>query len=35
VAATMLASLDADNTIRKTFDILAGETPIPEALRTL
>jgi uncharacterized protein YbjT (DUF2867 family) len=35
VAATLLASLDADNTIRKSFDILAGETPIPEALRTL
>jgi uncharacterized protein YbjT (DUF2867 family) len=35
VAAVMLASLEADNTTRKTFDMLGGETPIPEALRSL
>jgi uncharacterized protein YbjT (DUF2867 family) len=35
VATAMLASIDAANTIRKTFDVLAGETPIPEALRSL
>jgi uncharacterized protein YbjT (DUF2867 family) len=35
VAAVMLASLEADNTTRKTFDMLDGETPIPEALRSL
>jgi uncharacterized protein YbjT (DUF2867 family) len=35
VAAVMLASLEADNTTRKTFDMLGGETPIPEALEAL
>jgi uncharacterized protein YbjT (DUF2867 family) len=35
VAAVLLASLEADYTIRKTFDLLNGEMPIPEALRSL
>ena len=35
VAATLLAVLDADNTIGKTFDLLDGETPIEEAVRSL
>jgi uncharacterized protein YbjT (DUF2867 family) len=35
VAAVLLTSLEADNTIRKTFDLLNGEIPIPEALRSL
>ena len=35
VAAVLLASIDEANTIRKAFDLLAGETPIREALRSL
>jgi len=35
VAATLLAVLDADNTIGKTFDLLDGEIPIEEAVRSL
>jgi nucleoside-diphosphate-sugar epimerase len=35
VAATLLAVLDADNTIGKTFDLLEGDTPIEEAVRAL
>jgi uncharacterized protein YbjT (DUF2867 family) len=35
VAATLVAVLDADNTIGKTFDLLAGDTPIEEAVRAL
>jgi uncharacterized protein YbjT (DUF2867 family) len=35
VAATLLACLDADNTIGKSFDLLGGETPIAEALAAL
>jgi uncharacterized protein YbjT (DUF2867 family) len=35
VAATLLAVLDADNTIGKTFVLLAGHTPIEEAVRAL
>jgi uncharacterized protein YbjT (DUF2867 family) len=35
VAATLLAVLDADNTIGKTFVLLAGDTPIEEAVRAL
>jgi uncharacterized protein YbjT (DUF2867 family) len=35
VAATLLAVLDADNTIGKAFDLLEGETPIVEAVRGL
>ena len=35
VAATLLAVLDADNTIGKTFDLLEGDTPIEEAVRVL
>lgn len=35
VAAVLLASLDEPNTVRKAFDLLSGETPIPEALRSL
>ena len=35
VAATLLAVLDADNTVGKIFDLLDGETPIEEAVRSL
>jgi uncharacterized protein YbjT (DUF2867 family) len=35
VAATLLAVLDADNTIGKTFVLLEGDTPIEEAVRAL
>jgi uncharacterized protein YbjT (DUF2867 family) len=35
VAATLLAVLDADNTIGKTFELLQGDTPIDEAVRAL
>jgi uncharacterized protein YbjT (DUF2867 family) len=35
VAATLAASLHENATIGKTFDLLEGETPIEEALRTL
>ena len=35
VAATLAACLDADNTIGKSFDLLGGQTPIPEALAAL
>jgi uncharacterized protein YbjT (DUF2867 family) len=35
VAATLLAVLDADNTIGKTFEVLRGDTPIEEAVRSL
>ena len=35
VAATLLAVLDTDSTIGKAFDLMSGETPIDEALRTL
>jgi uncharacterized protein YbjT (DUF2867 family) len=35
VAATLLAVLDADNTIGKTFVLLAGDTPIEDAVRAL
>ncbi len=35
VAAVLLECLGADNTIGKTFDLLSGETPIAEALRSL
>jgi uncharacterized protein YbjT (DUF2867 family) len=35
VAATLLAVLDADNTIGKTFVLVAGDTPIEEAMRAL
>ena len=35
VAATLVAVLDADNTIGKTFELLAGDTPIEEAVRAL
>ena len=35
VAATLLGCLDADNTIGKAFDLLAGDTPIAEALAAL
>jgi uncharacterized protein YbjT (DUF2867 family) len=35
VAATLVAALNAPNTIGKTFDVLAGEKPIAEALRSL
>ena len=35
VAATLAACLDADNTIGKSFDLIGGRTPIPEALAAL
>jgi uncharacterized protein YbjT (DUF2867 family) len=35
VARTFAAALENENTYHKTFDILAGETPIPEALARL
>jgi uncharacterized protein YbjT (DUF2867 family) len=35
VAATLVACLDEPATVRKAFDLLAGETPIPEALAAL
>ena len=35
VAATLLAVLEADNTIGKTFELVSGETPIDEAVRAL
>src|SRR5215211_4803776 len=35
VAATLLAVLDAGNTIGKTFDLVEGDTPIEEAVRAL
>lgn len=35
VAATLLAALQAPNTIGRTFDLLAGETPIEQALGAL
>jgi uncharacterized protein YbjT (DUF2867 family) len=35
VAATLLAVLDADNTVGKTFELFEGDTPIEEAVRAL
>ena len=35
VAATLAAALRADNTIGKTFELLAGKTPIDEAVASL
>jgi len=35
VAAVLLATIDASNTVGKAFDMLGGTTPIPEALRSL
>jgi uncharacterized protein YbjT (DUF2867 family) len=35
VAATLVACLDEPATVRKAFDLLAGETPIPDALAAL
>jgi nucleoside-diphosphate-sugar epimerase len=35
VAAVLAACLDAPNTIGRTFDLVAGETPLDEALRSL
>jgi uncharacterized protein YbjT (DUF2867 family) len=35
VAATLVAVLGADNTIGRTFDLLAGEKPIEDAVRAL
>jgi uncharacterized protein YbjT (DUF2867 family) len=35
VAATLLAVLDADNTIGETFDLLEGDTPVEDAVRSL
>jgi uncharacterized protein YbjT (DUF2867 family) len=35
VAAVLLAVLDADNTIGKTFNLVSGDTPIEEAVKAL
>ena len=35
VAATLAAVLDHDNTVRKTFDLVEGDTPIDEAVAAL
>lgn len=35
VARTFAAALEADNTYRKKFEILSGDTPIPEALKAI
>jgi uncharacterized protein YbjT (DUF2867 family) len=35
VAATLVAVLDADTTVGKTFELLEGDTPIEEAVRAL
>jgi uncharacterized protein YbjT (DUF2867 family) len=35
VARTLAAALEAENTYRKTFEILAGDTPIREALERI
>ncbi|HZK50892.1 MAG TPA: SDR family oxidoreductase [Actinomycetota bacterium] len=35
VAAVLLASIDEANTVRKAFDLLSGDKPIEEALRSL
>lgn len=35
VARTFAAALQAENTYRKKFEILAGDTPIPEALKQI
>jgi nucleoside-diphosphate-sugar epimerase len=35
VAATLAVALETDGTIGKTFELLAGDTPIPEALASL
>jgi uncharacterized protein YbjT (DUF2867 family) len=35
VARTFTAALEAESTHRKKFEILAGDTPIPEALKQL
>jgi nucleoside-diphosphate-sugar epimerase len=35
VAAVLLAALDAENTIGKSFDLLAGDTPIDQAIAAL
>ncbi len=35
VARTFAAALEAENTYRKKFEILAGDTPIPEALKQI
>jgi uncharacterized protein YbjT (DUF2867 family) len=35
VAATLLATLDAPNTVRLGFDLIEGETPVAEAVRAI
>jgi uncharacterized protein YbjT (DUF2867 family) len=35
VAATLAAVLNAPNTVGKTFDLLGGDTPIEDAVRSL
>jgi len=35
VAAVLVAVLDAPSTIGRTFDLIAGETPVPEAVASL
>jgi uncharacterized protein YbjT (DUF2867 family) len=35
VAATLVAVLDAPNTVGKAFDLLNGDTPVEDAVRSL
>lgn len=35
VARTIMAVLQEENTVKKSFDIIAGETPVPEAIKTI
>jgi len=35
VARTIVQTLDEPNTYRKAFDLMAGDTPIAEALKSL
>jgi uncharacterized protein YbjT (DUF2867 family) len=35
VAATLVAALDAQNTVGKAFDLLNGDTPVEDAVRSL
>ena len=35
VASVLLAVLDADNTVRGTYELLAGDVPVDEAVKGL
>lgn len=35
VASTILLSLDEENTFRRSFDLIAGDSPISEALSSI